>query len=37
MEYLRKLKWDIWSSKFKTRLRKKCRCVMSETDKIIAP
>jgi hypothetical protein len=42
MEYLRKLKRDTWSFKFKAHTRKKyikieIIKIMSETDKIIAP
>jgi hypothetical protein len=39
MEYLRKLKGDIWSSKFMAHLNKRYTEVktMSETDKNIAP
>ena len=39
MEYLRKLKWDIWGAKFIAHLHKKYTEVktMSETDKNIAP
>ncbi|PAV11255.1 hypothetical protein ASJ81_10950 [Methanosarcina spelaei] len=39
MEYLRKLKWDIWGAKFMAHLHKRYTEVktMSETDKNIAP
>jgi len=39
MEYLRKLKWNIWGAKFIAHLHKKYTEVktMSETDKNIAP